>query len=62
MPRFNIYDNKNIPEKCLRLLSSQKKLKDDNDNIERYLERYLDRPDKAFCNDKFATLNKLCYT
>ena len=44
------------------MFSEKTELRDDNDNIERYLERYLDRPDKGFCNDKFATLNKLCYT
>ena len=61
-----IYANTNIREKRFRVLRSQNEIgdlpDDSNDIFKRnMLDRYVDRPDKNFCNGCYGLLKKFCY-
>ena len=55
-----IYANTNLPEKRSKMLRSQEQISQlpDERNI---LDRYMDRPDKLFCNGHYAVLSDFCY-
>ena len=61
-----IFANTNLPEKRLQMLRSQEEisqLPDESEDIFKInmLDRYMDRPDKLFCNGHYAVLNDFCY-
>ena len=61
-----IYANTNIPEKRCKILRSQQEiseLPDESKDIikKNMLDIYMDRPDEKFENEKFASVNSLCY-
>ena len=61
-----IFANTNLPEKRLQMLRSQEEisqLPDESEDIfkRNMLDRYMDKPDKLFCNGHYAVLNDFCY-
>ena len=61
-----IYANTNLPEKRPKMLRSQEQisqLPDESEDIfkRNILDRYMDRPDKLFCNGYYAVLSDFCY-
>ena len=60
-----IYANTNLAEKRLKMLRSKEEmcqLPDESEDIfeRNMLDRYMDRPDRLFCNGHYAVLNDYC--
>ena len=61
-----IFANSNIPEKRYRICREEKdilQLPDDSTDIfkKNMIDRYIDRPNKLFCNGKYSILDGFCY-